>query len=433
MFYGSYQFLPAPLMNRSINYTYDATDSLIFKEVVYSLTGTLITPSGNFNTMMAARQELEDALAIDDQQFLIDWNTVPLMSGYPQVASVSFEEGVWVDRINYNIELIEKEASPTISGVESYDESWAYTEEETLRTITVEHSVSAKGFNTAGSGVDNSLENAKNYVLSLVGYDGVPSFMPAFTQGSGALTAYESYRTEGVNEAESSYEISQTFIMCSGSYKHTMDAGFDYDAEGNTTISLDGQIQGLGRGGTSRWNNAIAGWADIKPRLIKMASGVYVRNGGTYQLAVSPNSLSIAESQDLGTINYSYTYMDNIDALPSGITEFEMNKDIVEPVGVYVAHVIVNKTDGPVVQDLGTATEGTVTITGRAVKEPDYPLADLKAYINTRIEAEAPVGYGTSYRVNSKNYGIDSTGNIVDFSIEWTFTAPAYSSYLTYL
>jgi hypothetical protein len=212
-----------------------------------------------------------------------------------------------------------------------------------------------------------------------------------------------------------------------------MDAGFDYDAEGNTTISLDGQIQGLGRGGTSRWNNAIAGWADIKPRLIKMASGVYVRNGGTYQLAVSPNSLSIAESQDLGTINYSYTYMDNIDALPSGITEFEMNKDIVEPVGVYVAHVIVNKTDGPVVQDLGTATEGTVTITGRAVKEPDYPLADLKAYINTRIEAEAPVGYGTSYRVNSKNYGIDSTGNIVDFSIEWTFTAPAYSSYLTYL
>lgn len=433
MFYGSYQFLPAPLMNRTVSNAFDATDSLIYQEITYSLTGTLVIPSGNFNTMMDARQELEDALSIENQQFLIDWNTVPLMSGYPQVQSVSFEEGVWVDRINYSVELIEKLPAPAISGIETYDENWSYSEDDTMRTITVEHTVSAKGFNTAGSGVDNSLENAKNYVLSIVGYDNAPAFMPAFTRGSGTLDSYESYRTENANEVESSYEISQTFVLCSGSYKHTLDAGFDSDSEGNITVSLDGQVEGLGRGGSARWNNALIGWSDIKPRLIKMASGVYRRNGGTYDLTVSPNSYSIAENQDLGIINYNYNYMDNVDALPSGITEFEMDKDIVEPVTAYVSHVIVNKTDGPVVQDLGTSTEGTVTITGRAVKKPDYPLADLTAYINSRIDAEAPVGYGTSYRVSSKNYGIDSTGNIVDFSIEWTFTAPAYSSYLTYL
>jgi hypothetical protein len=433
MYYGDYQFLPAPLLNRGINYTYDAADNLIYKEVAYNLTGTLVNSSGNFNTMMAARKALEAALAIENQQFVIDWNTVPLLSGYPQVTSVSFEEGVWVDRINYNVELIEKETATAISGIESYDENWSYTEDDNLRTITVEHSVNAKGFNTSGSGIDNSLINAKNYVLSLVGYAGIPAFMPAFTQGSGTLTAYESYRTENANESESTYEVSQTFILCSGNYIHTLEANFDSDVDGNVTVSLDGQIEGLGRGGNARWQNAIAGWADIKPRLIKMASGVYVRNGGAYDLAISPNSYSVAESQDLGTINYSYAYADSVNPLPSGISEFELTKDINEPVGVYVAHTIVNKTDGPVVQDLGTATEGTVTIAGRAVKKADYPLASLKSYINSQIAAEAPVGYGTSYRVTSKTYNIDNTGNIVEFSIEWTFTAPVYSSYLTYL
>lgn len=432
MYYGSYQFVPAPLMSKTVSYNVDAAGNTIYEEAAYSLTGTLVIPSGNFNTMMTARQELEDGLAVENQLFQIQWDNVPIMSGYPDVLSVSFEEGVWVDRINYTVELLEKTSATAISGIESYEEAWAFTENEELRTVNVEHSISAKGLNTAGSGTDNSLENAKTYVLTLANYSSLPSFMPAFVEGSGTLGSYEAYRTESANEADATYEVTQTFILCSGCYQHTLDSSFDVDAEGVVTVGLNGHIQGLGRG-ASRFANALVGWGDIKLRLLNFASGVYTRYSGPYDLNISPNSYSIAESQDLGTIDYSYTYIDSALGLPSGITEFTLDKDIEEPVGLYASHAIVNKTDGPVVQDLGTSTEGRVSITGRAVKESAYSLSDLKDYINTRIEAIAPVGYGTTYRVSGKSYSIDVTGNIVDFAIEWIFTAPTYSSYLTYL
>jgi len=431
MYYGAYRFLPAPLMSKSTAYTYDARKNLLYAETTYNLNGVLLVPSGNFNSMMAERKELEDALVLERQLFKITWNDIPILSGYPTVQNLTFDEGVWVTKINYAVDLVEKETTPGTSGIESYDESWNFSEDETQRTVTVEHNISAQGFNTAVSG-DNSLENAKNYALSLVGYDGKPAFMPAFVQGSGTLTAYELLRSENANEANGSYEITQTFVLSSGVYAHTVNTSFDVDADGQVTINIDGHVIGLGRG-VQRFQNALTGWNDIKLRLLNMASGVYRRNGGIYDLSQSPSTYSIAESEDVGTIDYSYTYLDTTEILPSGIREFEINRDITEPVGLYASHVIVNKTDGPIVQDLGTSIEGTVSITGRAVKESDYPLASLKSYINTKIEALAPTGYGTSYRVTSKTYRIDDTGNVVEFTIEWTFTAPAYSTYLTYL
>jgi hypothetical protein len=431
MYYGAYRFLPAPLMTKGTAYHYDAGEELLYAETTYSLNGVLIVPSGNFNTMMAERKGLEDALALENQLFQITWNDVPILSGYPTVQGVTFDEGVWVNKINYNVELLDKEATAGTSGIETYDESWSFSEDDTQRIISVEHGISAQGFNTAATG-DNSLENAKDYVLSLVGYDNAPAFMPAFTQGSGALSSYELLRTENANEANGTYEVTQIFVLSSGAYRHTVDSSFDVDNEGQITVSIDGHIEGLGRG-TQRFSNAIDAWSDIKLRVIKMASGVYNRYGGTYDLGLSPSTYSIAQSEDVGTIDYSYTYLDSAQSLPSGVKEFEINRDITEPVAMYASHVIVNKTDGPVVQDLGTSTEGTVSINGRAVKEPHYPLADLKDYINTRIEELAPVGYGTSYRVSGKTYRTDDTENIVEFTIEWTFTAPAYSSYLTYL
>jgi len=429
MFYGNYEFVPAPLITKTIENNFDAQENLIFTGVTYSLAGYLIYKPGDFGSLMDLRQEMEIALASGNQQFVVEYNDVPLMSGYPTVNSVSFEEGVWVDKIPYTIEMYEKESAGSISGIETYDESWSFTENEDLKTITVEHTVNAQGINTAGQ---NALENAKIYVLDQVGYDGVPSFLPAFCEGSGALVAYETYRSENANEVDGTYEITETFILSSGAYRHTVSSSFDSDEDGNITVTIDGNIEGLGRS-TLKFDNAVNGWNAIKNNVLAHASGVYLRYGGLLELPSLPNTYSVAENQQLGTIDYSYGYEDDIDILPSGITEFEMSKDITEPVEVFASHTIVNKIDGPVVQDLGTSTEGTVTVAGKAVKKPDYPLADLKTYINERIEEVAPTGYGTSYRVSQKSYNIDETENIVEFSIEWTFTAPAYSSYLTYL
>ena len=51
MRYGDYYFSPMPLLNYSVEYTYDSDDELLYKLTTYSLTGSLIVPSGEFSTM----------------------------------------------------------------------------------------------------------------------------------------------------------------------------------------------------------------------------------------------------------------------------------------------------------------------------------------------------------------------------------------------
>ena len=432
MRYGDYYFSPMPLLNYSVEYTYDADDELLYKLTTYSLTGSLIVPSGEFVTMMTNKQALEDALGSGNQPFVITDGGTVVTSGNPIVGSLSFDEGVWVNRIDYSTEMTIKDSSSASGNVESFVESWAFTEDENRRNVVVVHTVTAKGIDTSSSG-NNALENAKTYALIHTGYDTAPTFIPAFTEGSGVLTAYSSLRTESADEAEKTYEITEEFVLSSGVYKYNQSATYDINEDGVASVTIEGDVAGLGRGNEDALTNAVVGWGHIRDRLNDTASGVYVRYGGGKILNTTPKSYSIGENSDAGIISFSYLFEDDTSVLPSGITDFTMTKSTQEPVKLYASHAIVNKVDGPVVQDLGTSTEGTVSLAGSATKTDDYLITDLKSYINTRIAAEAPTGYATAYRVTEQSYNIDETGNNVEFSVTWTFSAAAYSSFLTYL
>jgi len=431
MYYGNYRFLPAPLMNYSVEHQYDDNNDLLYKITTYDLIGTLLFPSGDFTTMMEKKQELESALGSGNQLFLIEnENGAPLASGYPTVDSFSIDEGVWVDRMNYNATLSIEESLSASGAVESFSESWSFEENEDRETISVTHNVSAVGINTEG--LNNATENAKNYALSRVGYTQVPSFLPAFTEGSGTLSAYSSFRSESVNTVDHEYEIQETFVLSEQTYTHDSSATFASDENGVISVEIEGTIQGLGRG-VLAINRARYGWTQVEPSVIATASGVYLRYGGTDELPVSPGSQSIAEDVEAGTINYSFSYEEVDQVLPSGITDFTMTKDISEPTTLYASHTIVNKADGPVVQDLGTTSEGTVTINGTATRKSDYPLSDLKTYISNRISAAAPSSYSTTYRITEETYNIDETSKTIEFSVTWTFTAPLAGGFLSYL
>ena len=432
MRYGDYYFSPMPLLNYSVEYTYDSDDELLYKMTTYSLTGSLLTPTGDFGDMMVQKQALEDALGSGNQPFVIMHDAVVAASGDPIVGSVSFDEGVWVNRVDYTAELTIKDASASTGNVESFVETWGFTEDENRRNIIVNHTATAKGIDTAATG-NNALENAKTYVLTHTGYSTIPAFVPAFTEGSGTLTAYSSFRTENADEGEKTYEVNEEFILSSGVYKYNQSATFDVNEDGLITVSIEGDVTGLGRGNDVGLANATIGWGHLRDRLPTTASGVYTRYGGGKTLNITPKSYSLGENSDAGMITYSYTFEDAVDTLPSGITDFTMTKSTQEPVKLYASHAIVNKVDGPVVQDLGTSTEGTVSLAGTATKTDDYLLIDLRSYVQTRIAAEAPTGYATAYRVTEQSYNIDETGNTVEFSVTWTFSAAAYSSFLTYL
>jgi hypothetical protein len=432
MKYGGYQFLPAPLITYNVEHVNDEQEQLLFRNVTYTLTGTLLFPSGDFGVMMGMREALEDALASGNQLFLVEYDNVPLISGYPSTQNITFEEGVWVDRINYTAELLLKDTSAASGNIESYSETWTFSEDDNTRTITVEHSAGAKGVNTAGAGSNNALENAKDYVVALLGYSNVPSFLPAFCQGSGTLQAYELLRSESADAQDGSYEANESFVLSSGAYIHRQSITFTKDESNAITVDLDGEVRGLGRS-YNGYINASVGWGIVQPGLFTTASGVYAKYGGAKNLSSSEVSQSIGEDRDGGIITYAIGYQDSELVLPSGIVSFEMTTDHVEPVTLYAVHTVVDKADGPVVQDLGTSTEGTVTVAGTCVKESAFSVSDMKNFVNQKIADAAPTSPTITYRVTDNTYRYDDNTNTLEFSVTWSFAAAAQDDYLTYL
>jgi hypothetical protein len=432
MKYGSYEFLPAPLMVYAVEHVNDEQEQLLYRNITYTLNGTLLFPSGDFGEMMQLREELETALASGNQQFLIKYDDVPILSGYPATQALTFEEGVWVDRINYTAELLLKDTSAASGNIESYSETWTFNEDDNRKTITVEHSIGAKGINTAGAGSNNALENAKDYVIPRLGYSNVPSFLPAFCVGSGTLQAYESLRSENADTQEGSYEANELFILSSGLYIHRQNITFNKDESNVVTVELDGEIHGLGRS-LLGYQRAYTGWTIVEPGLFTIASGIYAKYGGANNLSPTEIAQSIGEDRDGGIVTYSISYQDSELILPSGISAFEMTRDTAEPVTLYATHVVVDKLDGPVVQDLGTSTEGSVTLAGTCTKESNYPLSDMKNFVNQKIADAAPSSPTIVYRVTENTYRLDETGNILEFSVTWSFAAAAQDDYLTYL
>jgi hypothetical protein len=432
MKYGSYRFLPAPLITYAVEHVNDEQEQLLYRNITYTLNGTLLFPSGDFGVMMQRRAELETALASGNQLFVIQYNNIPILSGYPSTQNLNFEEGVWVDRINYTAELLLKDTTAASGNIESYSETWTFSEDDNRKTITVEHSLNAKGINTSGIGLNNALENAKDYVIARVGYSNVPSFLPAFCIGSGTLQAYESLRNENADVQDGSYEVNEIFILSSGNYIHKQSIAFTQDEASLITVELDGEIQGLGRSDNG-YNNASTGWGVIEPNLFTAASGIYAKYGGVKNLSQTETSKSIGEDRDGGLITYAISFQDSDTILPSGIVSFEMTKDTTEPVTLYATHVVVDKLDGPVIQDLGTSTEGTVTLAGTCTKESSLSLSAMKNFINQEIANAAPSSPTITYRVTENSYRLDETGNILEFSVTWSFTAAAQDDYLTYI
>jgi hypothetical protein len=333
MFYGNYEFEPIPLFSWSTELVQDNKQEHLFLRNTLTFTGTLLenkaSESGNFTLMMQKRETLKDSLtASGRQEWRITYNNNPVVSGiYPDISDLTFQEGVWVDRINYDFTLTYNEEIEGQSPVQSFSESWAFDENEDRRSVTARHEISAVGVNTDPSGTNNALENARTFVLSRTGYSNVPAGHPAFAEGSGTLTAYEELRTENVDVQAGSFAVNENFTLSSGNFVHIRTGSYSLDDQGISTVSIDGNIRGLGRGDKA-FNRALIAWNSyIKDNLPGVASGIYLSSGGGSTLyTTNPQSLSLTRNTFVGTLDYSISYTDDAsENLPSGVQDFTLS------------------------------------------------------------------------------------------------------------
>ena len=222
-----------------------------------------------------------------------------------KVESASFDESVMAKIQDYSVSIVGHESS-TFSGVYGVlnpQESVNFSDNQD-GTVSMTHSVSAKGFNTSAF-ASNAFENAASYVLSLAGWNS--QVLPSFANQG--LTPYPILlsRTEKIDRLAATYSTEESYIFNASGVSNqplliisaSVQEGIEQDF---TTVDLNVDLKG---GKSFGVNN-----------LRTYAAGLNLHNLAEYHSNVStllaePISYSVDEDLAANTISIKASFDDN--------------------------------------------------------------------------------------------------------------------------
>lgn len=466
--YGGCQLVPAPLVDMTVDSVFDDSGERTANTTRIVLTGTvLILPSGSYEQMYTKQEALRSAFASDNLDFTIVAGPgnktlaedAIICSGLtPKVLSVNVSPDVHVTRFDYTVELEDSTAASGVSGVvSSFSNQWSFQEDQETCTLQVQHTVSAEGL----EGEADAFDQAVRKVKAELGINKLPIQLPCFAQpnasggfgithpsnpAGGPIFEVSSQREETADVANGSYSVTETFVLVSGVpfYFKSRNAAFSEDENGIATVTIDGTVQGLGRTthpgfgleGGPGYSRACSGWINrVRPQIPWDASGVYLKYKsdltGSGLILTNPQAVSVTENKCRGTIDFSFTYTDDPSArLPSGISSFSCNVNRVDAIRQFSSHPIPLRRLGPVIQDIKTTTEGTVTIQCQAQsKNTGNQVADTNRaiqYIQDELNRLRAIHANSSNFITLRVTGLNQTNSDRDLSasaqVTYTFT-----------
>ena len=234
------------------------------------------------------------------------------------VKSISFDESPYNGLLNYTIEL----NSSTMTGnVINPVNQYNFTENKD-KTISLSHSVSAQGINTASyPSKSNALENAINFVTQNTGLANVPTIK--FISGA-SNNFYLQNIAESIDRLNATYSIDEYYTNSllntgtSGILKYSLDI-----ASGVTTNSINLSLKGNYKGGLGGNINDLRNSLNVT----QLVSGIY----SSYFNPI-PINYNISENTGENIINFDYSF-DNIN-LPNPYFKYDTNveKDYIEQI-----------------------------------------------------------------------------------------------------
>jgi|10_taG_2_1085330.scaffolds.fasta_scaffold00149_42 hypothetical protein len=412
------------------------------------LTGTTQLSSGILGVSEKI-ELLKDALDTDGRLLAISCNDSPIISGYPIVEGYAFdrESDNMTRRASYKIDFV----MPTIklgSGndtfnngtsfppfIESATETWDVdfadermpfdwqlldgTDEKFGHKMAVTHTVNVVARKTyTGTEVGNiPWQDARDYAIDRLGFDA------EFVTLTGVLglpgTAYFSqqdvfnhFRQVSTDKTAGSIQVVETFIVTpsgSDSLPNNAIENFDINIgqeDGIATVGINGNIEGLasitytGDGGSqngfnvgsSKYSAASGYYNIIKDRLFQRAKTAYAAVSGSCfnrSLNATVRSRSVGINPIEGTISYDYTF----DTIPSGcitgecILSQNISIDDTLASDVFATQTVLGRAQGPILQDIGTITASTRTVSIELVTLPPTDCSTVDA-----IYAPVPTG-----------------------------------------
>lgn len=410
MTYGDYTFSPVPFMRLSLAANRLGNGQVVGFTWASSLSGDLVDVS---TEGIVKIDELQDALSSaiylqpQGSNFYVSCGGSPLLDVYPRIATLSFEQGNWVNRSPYTIDM---EWDILVSGISDYisdyKEDWAFefTEDKNGQLWTtleaaisngelasntpdylpfqarITHNVSATGKSAYGSG--GLLKPAYQQARAFVNARLVSTPDSEFVENSGAINFFPAnvsghyfnhVRTVSTDETAGTYAVAENWLMVAASGALVASALEDFTIDIKQTIDspyktvgINGTIQGLETRtygsapgdfsiSETKYTGAITYWNTIRSRL-------YTRCRQLSGTTLNPIATSTSNGYNpyTGTITYSNEYNNRpsncltIGNGPQLVTSESINLTDNNGGDLFASVFVLGKASGPVLQALGT-------------------------------------------------------------------------------
>lgn len=414
---GSNDIRPTPFVTISRQNVKDAGGRQLHNLYTFTLAGTIV-PSGVITAepdeslylaqIIEEQDKLRQIFSYDGKRLEITpWDgQQPVVDAYCDVQSITFNEGLWFNRCDYNVTLtstmILNDANSPGSGVETFEyteypvsdigEDWSFTD-VIPSGITIVHTIRAKGLRhydedgvlvppeTSAREWCQAKRISSNSAGLLTSASGAIVALPntlvppegSFLVGQNNQCFFNISTTESFNQIDGTFTLTETMTYVHSSVSsdranHTWEATVDESSsERFLNIGIRGRIVGYASDSKNfdeRNTRAKNYWKNILKEEIrtliedKILSGYESidESNDTYTLANTPTSLSFTYVLDGGEIAYNAAYKAYKPGLIDGAIEESIEVQDTPATDVFAEIPVPGRAGGPVVQDMATVT-----------------------------------------------------------------------------
>lgn len=479
MTYGSYSFVPVPVLTRETIFNQTAAQVQIGTTYKLTLNGFITVGITGDNagllSLDAKQDSLITAMAITGQNFIVSCEGNQIYNVYPRIIKVDFapSSNQWVYTSPYTIEL-EYNAETTGVGpyISEFTETWVteFLDEnsyysQTLSigpdarpyTVRLTHTIGAVGQTIYNTGVAQKLawEQARDYIVPKLGFQSAYAYASGVfnmcSGGSDVLAPFNHVRTQTVDAAGGGFSVVESWILINPSGTGVAGKALeDFTIEVTKDTSVDiakvtvnGTVQGLetrtygnlpcSNGFTiseSKYTSALAYWNAVKNKLYYRAV-VAASGTNTRSLHTSTVNSSIGHNLTKGLINYTYQYDDRPTVCIAGALWESIVITDINPADVFAELPIIGRIAGPILQDINTVTSRKRSISIEALMPitagctvnllmASSPSALTTTFIN-QIEADLINNFSQVFR-SSDQESWDPKGGKYTRQVEFTYS-----------
>ena len=350
------------------------------------------------------------------------------------------------------------QAEDDVSGLplDEVTESWdvsvedSYTQDdyegtnEVFKCFTISHTISATArTKVVGTNLKSGYIQAKSWVDSRVVLLGNDPLLPAGVKDLSRGTAqevdldiptgYTAYNQTNAIQQDilgGTYSLTRSWKASKYKATCTIDLSVNNDQSSeNIGIDLSVSVQGLDTSlamaaNSLRYKNALSFWTAIKPNAQSWANTFYTAQGFTGTLKSVANSVGEQHNQTAGSISFTATFddgeVDFVGAISQSVNITYTNEDGGNQIVAILP--VIEKSNGPVIQDMATTQERSRSITLDLGMDRDTRTTkpDGLSYIETNYKPT--LTDGSVYRQNKTETWNPNSG-AYNLSVDYVWTA----------